>query len=75
VCKKTIRAAALMTACVAGAFTAGCDTTDRSNLSPTPDQAVDRHQQAIRYTEELASKNQQAERKVMSRMARPRPRQ
>jgi hypothetical protein len=70
----TIRAAALTTAWLVSALTAGCDTAESSNLSPTSDQAVDRHRQAIRYTEELASKNQQAERKAMSRMARPSPR-
>ena len=68
---KTSRAAALMTASLICGLTAGCDATERSNLSPTPDQAVDRHREAIRYTQELASKNQQAERNAMSRMARP----
>jgi hypothetical protein len=29
-----------------------------SNLSPTPDQATDRHEQATRYSQELARRNQ-----------------
>ena len=45
-----------------------------SNLSPTPDQAADRHEQAIRYSRDLARRNQQAERKAMSRIYRSAPR-
>jgi hypothetical protein len=56
-----------------GGLTAGCGTSPNPNQSPTPDQAADRHQRAMRYTQELAGKNQQAERKAMSRMAPPSP--
>jgi hypothetical protein len=50
-----------------GAAAVGCDATGPSNLSPTPDQAGDRHEQAIRYSEQRASNNQEAERKAMKR--------
>ena len=50
-----------------GVAAAGCDTTLPSNLSPTPDQAADRHQQAIRYSEQRARKNREAEREAMAR--------
>ncbi len=50
-----------------GAAAVGCDATSPSNLSPTPDQAADRHERAVLYSEQRASKNQEAERKAMSR--------
>jgi hypothetical protein len=52
----------------------GCTPAPPSNLSPTPDQAADRHEQAIRYSRDLARRNQQAERKAMSRISRSSPR-
>jgi hypothetical protein len=52
---------------ILGAAAAGCDTTLPSNLSPTPDQAVDRHEEALRYSEQRAHKNREAERKAMER--------
>jgi hypothetical protein len=50
-----------------GVTVAGCDTALPSNLSPTPDQATDRHEQAIRYSEQRARTNREAERKAMDR--------
>jgi len=50
-----------------GAAAVGCDATSPSNLSLTPDQAADRHEQAVRYSEQRARKNQEAERKAMNR--------
>jgi len=57
-----------------GGLGTGCTPAPPSNLSPTPDQATDRHEQAIRYTQELARRNQDAERKTMSRISRSPPR-
>jgi hypothetical protein len=65
---------ALVAAWLGGAR-AGSTPASTSNLSPTPDQAADRHEQATRYSEELARKNQQAERKAMGRMTRSLPRE
>jgi hypothetical protein len=45
----------------------GCDVTSPSNLSPTPSEANDRHEQAVRYSEQRARKIQEAERKILSR--------
>jgi hypothetical protein len=50
-----------------GLAAVGCDTAPPSNLSPTRDQAADRHEQAVRYSEQRARKNQEAERKAMNR--------
>jgi hypothetical protein len=50
-----------------GVAAIGCDATPPSNLSPTQNQAADRHEQAVRYSEERARKNQEAERKAMKR--------
>jgi hypothetical protein len=52
----------------------GCMPAPPSNLSPTPDQAADRHEQATRYSQDLARRNQEAERKAMSRISRSSPR-
>jgi len=57
-----------------GAPGTGCTPAPPSNLSPTPDQAADRHEQATRYTQELARRNQEAERKAMNRISRSLPR-
>ena len=73
-----MRAGARLLALALGAWLVGpgtgCTPAPPSNLSPTPDQAADRHEQATRYTQELARRNQEAERKAMSRISRPRPR-
>jgi hypothetical protein len=50
-----------------GVAAVGCDATAPSNLSPTADQAADRREQAVRYSEQRARKNQEAERKAMNR--------
>lgn len=68
---KKLRFAALIAGWLLGGMTAGCGDSANPNLSPTPEQSADRHQDAIRYTQELAGKNQQAEKKTMARMARP----
>jgi hypothetical protein len=70
---RTLRVATLMAAWLLSGMTAGCGEAPNPNLSPTPDQAADRHQQAIRYSQERAGKNRLAERKAMGRMARPSP--
>jgi hypothetical protein len=60
-------------ALLAGSFGgpgAGCTPAPPSNLSPTPDQAAGRHEQATQYSLDLARRNQQAEKKAMSKLAR-----
>jgi hypothetical protein len=59
---------ALVLATALGGPGGGCGPAPPSNLSPTPDQDTNRHERAARYTQELARKNQQAERKVMGRI-------
>ncbi len=66
--------AAFVTGCLLGGITAGCGDATNPNLSPISEHAVDRHQQALRYAQELAAKNQRAEQKAMARMARSAPR-
>jgi hypothetical protein len=56
-----------------GFVATGCGSSTQSNLSPTPEQSADRHQQAIRYSERVARENGRAEQKAMSRMARSFP--
>ena len=67
--------ASFVVACLLGGATAGCGNASNPNLSPISEQAVDRHQQAIRYAQELAGKNQRAEKKAMGRIARSGQRQ
>jgi hypothetical protein len=57
-----------------GGLGSGCTPAPPSNLSPTPGQAADRHEQAVRYSRDLARRNQQAERKAMSRISHSSPR-
>jgi hypothetical protein len=49
---------------------AGCGPAPPSNLSPTSDQDAHRHNEATRYTRELARRNQQAEREALGRISR-----
>jgi hypothetical protein len=60
---------ALALAAALGGSGAGCGPAPPSNLSPSADQDTDRHEQANRYTQDRARKNQQAERKVMGRIS------
>ena len=62
--------ASFVVACLLGGATAGCGNASNPNLSPISEQAVDCHQEAIRYTQDLAGKNQRAEKKAMGRIAR-----
>jgi hypothetical protein len=62
--------AAYVVGCLLSGATAGCGNASNPILSPISEQAVDRHQQAIRYAQELAGKNQRAEKKAMGRIAR-----
>lgn len=48
----------------------GCTPAAPSNLSPTADQDAGRLENAERYSRELARKNQEAEKKAMSRLPR-----
>jgi hypothetical protein len=63
----TPRHVALGTAWLLVVAAMGCDSTPTSNLSPTANRAADRHEQAVRYSEQRARKNREAERKAMKR--------
>ncbi len=71
--RTTTRFALALAAGLIGAPGTGCAPAAPANLSPTPEQAPDRHENATRYSQELAQKNQEGERKVMSRMTRSHP--
>ncbi len=67
---KRVRLSAFVSISLLAGLSAGCGAPAQSNVSPTPEQDVERHEQAVRYANELASKNKQAEREAMSRIGR-----
>lgn len=54
-------------ACLVLGATLGCGSVSPSNLSPMPSEDAGRFERATRYTEELIKKNQDAEKKALSR--------